>query len=94
LSRCYVKDPWIDGEICAAFEPDLIEMARLFETLADNPPRQSPQRLGVLSKALDFARRHADVIARFGRFPHRNAIPSRASSTEEKEYRRGPDAGF
>ncbi|MFO7628599.1 MAG: DUF924 family protein [Prochlorococcaceae cyanobacterium] len=24
----------------------------------------------------DFARRHLDVIARFGRFPHRNAAPA------------------
>ena len=32
---------------------------------------------------LDFARRHYDVIARFGRFPHRNAILGRAPRPEE-----------
>ena len=31
----------------------------------------------------DFARRHRDVIARFGRFPHRNALLGRVSSAEE-----------
>jgi uncharacterized protein (DUF924 family) len=26
-------------------------------------------------RTADFARRHRDVIARFGRFPHRNTLP-------------------
>ena len=32
---------------------------------------------------LDYARRHRDVIARFGRFPHRNAALGRISTPEE-----------
>ena len=32
---------------------------------------------------LDFARKHRDVIARFGRFPHRNAILGRAPRPDE-----------
>lgn len=36
--------------------------------------------------AIDFARKHVDVIARFGRFPHRNATLGRASTEEELEY--------
>jgi uncharacterized protein (DUF924 family) len=44
--------------------------------------------------ALDFARRHRDVIQRFGRFPHRNAILGRASSAEELAYLAQPGAGF
>jgi len=32
---------------------------------------------------LDFARKHHDVIARFGRFPHRNAILGRAPRSDE-----------
>lgn len=35
---------------------------------------------------VDFARKHLDVIARFGRFPHRNAVLGRESTPEEKEY--------
>jgi uncharacterized protein (DUF924 family) len=34
------------------------------------------------------------VIARFGRFPHRNAILGRASSAEEVEYLRQPGSRF
>ena len=36
-------------------------------------------------KQLDFARRHHDVIERFGRFPHRNAILGRTPRPDERE---------
>jgi uncharacterized protein (DUF924 family) len=35
---------------------------------------------------LDYARRHFDVIARFGRFPHRNRVLARATRPEEQVY--------
>jgi uncharacterized protein (DUF924 family) len=31
----------------------------------------------------DFARHHRDIVARFGRFPHRNAVLGRESTPEE-----------
>ncbi|WP_047244212.1 DUF924 family protein [Chromobacterium subtsugae] len=43
---------------------------------------------------LDYARRHHQVIARFGRFPHRNAALGRSSSAAELEYLAAPGAGF
>jgi uncharacterized protein (DUF924 family) len=45
-------------------------------------------------EALDYAHRHRGVIARFGRFPHRNAILGRASSPEELAYLALPGSGF
>lgn len=44
--------------------------------------------------SLDYAHRHRGVIARFGRFPHRNPILGRASTPEEREYLAQPGAGF
>lgn len=44
--------------------------------------------------ALDYAHRHRGVIARFGRFPHRNAILGRASTPDELEYLQQPGSGF
>ena len=35
---------------------------------------------------LRFARHHRDVVARFGRFPHRNAVLGRPSSPEEERF--------
>ena len=53
----------------------------LFERLTD--PRTA-----------DFARRHRDVIARFGRFPHRNAVLGQVSSAEELAFLETPGSGF
>lgn len=49
--------------------------------------------LGVESN-LKFAIAHRDVIARFGRFPHRNIILGRPSTPEEQTYLDSPNAGF
>lgn len=38
---------------------------------------------------LAFARVHRDIIARFGRFPHRNQVLGRASTAEESAYLEG-----
>jgi uncharacterized protein (DUF924 family) len=43
---------------------------------------------------IEFERRHRDVIARFGRYPHRNAILGRASSAEESAFLKQPGSGF
>ena len=43
---------------------------------------------------LDFARRHEAIIARFGRFPHRNEILGRESTPEEEEFLKQPGSSF
>jgi uncharacterized protein (DUF924 family) len=43
---------------------------------------------------LDFAIRHRDVVARFGRFPHRNAILGRESSAAELQFLETPGSSF
>jgi uncharacterized protein (DUF924 family) len=45
-----------------------------------------PEWKKMMRQGVDFARKHLDVIARFGRFPHRNAVLGRESTPEEKEY--------
>jgi uncharacterized protein (DUF924 family) len=45
-------------------------------------------------RTADFARRHRDVIARFGRFPHRNAALGRVSSADELAFLQTPGSGF
>ena len=43
---------------------------------------------------LDYAHKHQDVITRYGRFPHRNAILGRTSTADEQAYLAQPGAGF
>lgn len=49
--------------------------------------------LGSESSLL-FEKRHRDIIARFGRYPHRNSILGRQSTPEELDFLRQPGSGF
>lgn len=42
----------------------------------------------------DYAVRHRDVIQKYGRFPHRNAVLGRENTPDEEEYLAQPGAGF
>ncbi|SHN15797.1 Uncharacterized conserved protein, DUF924 family [Pseudomonas asturiensis] len=46
------------------------------------------------TSSLDFAERHQAIIARFGRFPHRNAILGRTSTDQEIEFLEKPGSSF
>ncbi len=43
---------------------------------------------------LAYAIQHRDIIARFGRFPHRNAVLGRDSTEEEREFLSQPGSSF
>ena len=43
---------------------------------------------------LDYAHRHFQIVARFGRFPHRNAVLGRVSSDEELAFLEQPGSSF
>lgn len=61
------------------------ESMRLFGQLAREPGH---------APLLEWARKHAVIIERFGRFPHRNAVLGRASTAEEAAFLQGPDSRF
>jgi len=42
----------------------------------------------------EYARRHLEVITRFGRFPHRNAVLGRTSTAAELEFLNTPGSSF
>jgi uncharacterized protein (DUF924 family) len=67
------------------------QSVRLFQDLLREVP--SPQR-SLFEGYLDFAVRHRDIIARFDRFPHRNAIFGRLSTPQELEFLAQPGASF
>lgn len=55
----------------------------LFESLVEDAPENLSE---YLARSLDYAERHRRIVARFGRFPHRNKVLGRASNEEEDEY--------
>jgi uncharacterized protein (DUF924 family) len=62
------------------------DSVRLFAALAADHP--------ALADVHAWAVRHRDVIARFGRYPHRNALLGRPSTPEEIEFLRQPGSSF
>src|SRR5690606_29754039 len=63
----------------------------LFEEFARELP--SERRKGVEAN-LKYAIAHRDIVARFGRFPHRNHILGRTSTDKEIEFLKTPGSGF
>jgi uncharacterized protein (DUF924 family) len=56
---------------------------------------EAPEALGdIFKSSLDYAERHREVIARFGRFPHRNRIFGRASTPDEVAYLKSGGEAF
>ena len=45
-------------------------------------------------KDYEYAEKHREIIARFGRFPHRNVILGRKSINEELEFLKQPGSSF
>ncbi|MFM9862389.1 MAG: DUF924 family protein [Micropepsaceae bacterium] len=82
VRRLFVYLPFEHAEDLTTQEESL----HLFRRLAkDEPP---------LADLLTWAERHQAVVARFGRFPHRNAILARATTPEEEAFLRDPDSSF
>lgn len=90
----------IAGGVLDAFEvPELLFFALPFSHAEDIEAQKTavatveqlvfrapPFWEGFMVSGVDFARKHLDVVARFGRFPHRNETLGRASTPAELEY--------
>jgi len=70
---------------------DQEQSVTLFRELADGADARGKD---VFAGFLDYALRHREVIARFGRFPHRNRILGRASTDEEIAFLAQPGSSF
>jgi uncharacterized protein (DUF924 family) len=105
-SRAFATDAMAlaisEAAIAAGLDQDLTQVERQFLYM----PYQHSEDLAVQQcsielfdslgdpDTLDFARLHREVIERFGRFPHRNAILGRTSTVDEQTYLAEPGSGF
>lgn len=80
LERWFAYMPFEHSESLA----DQHESLRLFGELAE----------AGLREPLAWAQKHFDVIARFGRYPHRNEVLGRASTDEERAFLAEPGSRF
>jgi uncharacterized protein (DUF924 family) len=76
---CYL--PFEHSEDLAMQERSLALMRKLSEDMGDPGP-------------FDWAEKHAVVVRRFGRYPHRNAILGRPSTPEELAFLAQPGSSF
>ncbi|MBR0696642.1 DUF924 family protein [Bradyrhizobium lablabi] len=81
----------IDGGVDARIDPLLSEF--LFLPLMHSEQLADQQRcvehfrnVGGDPENLEYAEHHADIIRRFGRFPHRNRILGRVTTAEEQAF--------
>jgi len=81
VERWFVYLPFEHAEDLALQQRSI----ELFDALAKEPG---------MDGITEYAVRHRDIVARFGRFPHRNAILGRASTPEEIEFLKLPGSGF
>lgn len=81
VERMFAYLPFEHSEVLADQERSLELFAPLgaFEETKDTP---------------DYARRHWEIVKRFGRFPHRNAALGRPGTPEEIEFLKQPGSGF
>lgn len=70
---------------------DQREAVRLFDALAAGAATVVRPAFAAY---LDYARRHLEIIERFGRFPHRNGALGRETSAAEAIFLRQPGSGF
>ncbi|MBN4049567.1 DUF924 domain-containing protein [bacterium AH-315-N03] len=62
----------------------------LFESMKTAYPNKATE----IQNVIGFAEKHRVIVARFGRFPHRNEIVGRESTAEEIEFLKGPGSSF
>jgi uncharacterized protein (DUF924 family) len=79
IHRVFLYTPFEHAEDLAAQQQGVACFDRLLED-CHGPARE------VIADFARYMRAHRDVIARFGRFPHRNAILGRQSTAEEIDY--------
>ena len=87
VGRVFLYMPLMHAESLALQEECVARFTRL---QADAPEALKPRLQGNH----DFARQHRDIVARFGRFPYRNAALGRPDTLEEQDFLlKGPRFG-
>lgn len=88
VARIFMYLPLEHSEDLLMQEHSVVAFEQLHQEAA------TPELREFFATTLDYAIRHREVIAQFGRFPHRNAILERESMASEREYLSQPGAGF
>lgn len=90
IHRVFALMPFQHAETREAQHQGIAEYA----SLVDEAREKHPESLAMLENVLSFAEKHRDIIEKFGRFPHRNAVLGRTSTVEELAFLETPGSSF
>ncbi len=93
IERLFFYLPLEHSEALADQQRCVALMQELADEVAAEPGVDDARR-DRFAGFVDYAIRHRDIIARFGRFPHRNALLGRSSTAEELEFLTQPGSSF
>lgn len=93
MQRLFFYMPLEHSEALEHQETCVELMKQLAADVAADPGVEPGRRDGFVG-FIDYAVRHRDIVARFGRFPHRNALLGRESTAEEIEFLKQPGSSF
>ncbi|MEZ4236422.1 MAG: DUF924 family protein [Myxococcota bacterium] len=90
IERYFLYMPLMHSEAL----PDHERATDRFQALLADARAAGSARIGVYEGGVEFEARHRAIVARFGRYPHRNAILGRASTPEERAFLEEPGSSF
>jgi uncharacterized protein (DUF924 family) len=104
--RAFATDPLALGlarqVVDAGLDRDFSKDERMFLYLPFEHSEQATEQVRCCAlfalledpELMHYAQAHKDIVDRFGRFPHRNAILGRVSTPEEIEFLKQPGSSF
>ena len=87
VARIWLYHPFHHSELVA-------EQDRGIEILTDLKQHSPPDWQPYVQRSIEGWSRHRDIVARFGRFPHRNQVLGRVSTDEEQAYLKSHGQSF
>ena len=90
IERVFLYMPFMHCESLAVQEQGI----RCFESLVEESKTKAARNTSYFEYNLTYARQHRGIIAQFNRFPHRNAVLNRSSTSEETAFLNKPGSSF
>ena len=91
IQRLFLYVPLMHSEVLQ----DQEDMLKLFENLSKQAKTKATKSVEFFEMAYSYyAKKHYDIVARFGRFPHRNELLGRRSTKEELEFLEVDESNF
>ncbi len=90
VQRQFLYMPMMHSENLLVQEKSL----QYYKSLVEAAEAEDPKNVEYFEGVYQFAQRHHDIIKRFERFPHRNEMLNRRSTSTELEFLKSPESSF